>query len=423
MTNHIVTAIDMGTSKIATLIAKISEDEKTPRIMGFASVSAKGIKRGQIIDIKKVTDTIEESVEKAERMAGHKINHAYISIGGPHINSINSHGVVAVHQPEVEITEEDITRAIEAAKAISLSSNREVIEIIPREYVVDGQDGIKNPLGMTGVRLEVNTHIITAGLTNLRNTERCLSDLGIDIERIIFTGLASSLSAISETEKELGVVLVDIGGGKTDICVYIEGALSYSSTIAIGARHITNDIAVGLRVSLDSAEKIKLFLVEKTLKKHDIIGKKDDIDIKHLSLPEGLSSISYKAILEGIIKPRLEEIFEKIYTEIDASGFISLIPSGLVITGGGAQTIGTIQSAKKAIGLSARIGIPQGVTGLIDEILYPQYAAVVGLLLYTIDNKGKPDKAYLKNFSHFFKNLTFKNSWSKIINTVKSFMP
>lgn len=423
MNDRTVTAIDIGTSKVAVLIAQLSDQELTPRVMGFATILSKGIKRGQIIDIRKVTDTIEGCVEKAERMAGQKIDQAYISIGGPHINSINSHGVVAVHQPEVEITPEDITRAIEAAKAISLSSTREVIEVIPREYVVDGQDGIKNPLGMRGVRLEVNTHIITAGLTNVRNIERCLSDLGIENERIVFTGLASSLSAVTDTEKELGVALIDMGGGKTDICVFVEGALSYSVSIPIGARHITNDIAVGLRVSLDSAEKIKLFLVEKTIKKHETIGKKDDIDIRHLSLPEGISSISYKAILEGIIKPRLDEIFEKVYTEIENSGFNALIPSGLVITGGGAQTIGVIQSAKKSIGLSARVGVPQGVTGLIDEVIYPQFTAVVGLLLYAQNHDEVPEKTYFKNFSHIFKHLTFKNFFSRMIDTVKSFMP
>ena len=423
MNDRVVAGIDIGTSKVAVLIAQFSDQEATPRVMGFASVVSQGIKRGQIIDIRKVTDTIERCVEKAERMAGKKIDRAYIAIGGPHINSINSHGVVAVHQPNIEITSDDVTRAIEAAKAISLSSTREIIEVIPREYVVDGQDGIKNPLGMTGVRLEVNTHIITAGLTNIRNVERCLADLGIENERIVFTGFASSLSSVTDTEKELGVALVDIGGGKTDVCVYVDGALSYSSSLPMGARNITNDIAVGLRVSLDSAEKIKLFLVEKILKKHETLGKKDEIDIRHLALPEGIYSISYKTILDGIIKPRLEEIFEKVYIEIESTGFHTLIPSGLVIVGGGALTIGVIQSAKKSVGLSARIGIPSGVTGLIDEVVYPQYTAVAGLLLYVQNNDYRQEKTYLKNFSHIFKHFEPKHFFSKIINTLKSFMP
>lgn len=423
MTDYILTGIDIGTSKVATLIAKISPTEAKPRIMGFANVASKGVKRGQIIDIGKITEVIEESVEKAERMAGQKVERAYVSVGGPHISSLNSHGVVAVSQPDVEITNDDVLRAIEAAKAISLSSTREVIEVIPREYVVDGQDGIKNPLGMTGVRLEVDTHIITAGLTNLRNVSRALSDLGIEKEAVVFSGLAAALAAVSETEKELGVALVDIGGGKTDICIFVEGALSYSASIPMGARHITNDIAVGLRVSLDSAEKIKLFLLEKPGRRYEAISKKDEIDVRDLALAEGLSTISFKTVTDGIIRPRLEEIFEKIYAEIENSGFLTMIPSGLVISGGGSQTIGLVPSAKRIVSLSARLGPPQNITGLVDEVMYPQYAAVVGLLLYGKDNKTKQQSLQLKDFTRIFRRFSFKDSFAKVINMAKSFIP
>lgn len=431
MADQLITGIDIGTSKIATIIAKLSETEDEPRIMGFTSVLSKGVKRGQIIDINEVTDSIEESVEKAERMAGNKIASAFVSVGGPHIDSLNSHGVVAVSQPEAEIVRDDVVRAIEAAKAISISSTREVIEVIPREYVVDGQSGIKNPLGMSGVRLEVNTHIITAGLTNLKNLERSLSDLGIRRDGCVFSGLASSLSTISETEKELGVVLVDVGGGKTDVCIYVDGALSYSSSIPIGARHITNDIAVGLRLSLDSAEKIKLFLVEKTLKKkesHSLptgkgLTKKDEIDISDLGLVEGVTAVSLKTVVDGIIRPRLEEIFEKVLGEIEKSGFFTMVPSGLVICGGGASTVATVETAKRIIGLSARIGTPQGVTGLVDEVLYPQYATVVGLLLYGKEHMASKQRGQLKDFSQIFRSFSFKGSFKKLSDLFKSFMP
>jgi cell division protein FtsA len=418
MANPIITAIDIGTSKITSVIAKLSTTETEPRIMGFSSVNSRGVKKGQIVDINQVTTAIEEAIEKCERMAGTKINSAYVSVGGPHINSLNSHGVVAISQPEVEISHSDVTRAVEAAKAISISSTREVIEVIPREYIVDGQNGIKNPLGMSGVRLEVNTHIITAGMTNLRNIERSLSDLGIKKEAYVFSGLASSYSTVSDTEKELGVVLIDIGGGKTDVCVYVDGALSYSSSIPMGARHITNDIAVGLRVSLDSAEKIKLHLV-----RHAQTGKKEDIDIKDLNIPEGMSSVSFKTVVDGIIRPRLEEIFEMIYEEIQKSGFQNDIPSGLVITGGGGLTIGTLETAKRVIGLSARIGIPSGITGLVDEVLYPQYASVVGLLLYAQANMNTHESPGGKDFSQIFRSFSLKTSPKKIIDIFKSFMP
>jgi len=424
MVSQIITGIDIGTSKIATIIAKFSENETEPRVMGFVSVNSKGVRKGQIVDINQVTDVIEECVEKAERMAATKVERAFVSVGGPHIASLNSHGVVAVSQPEVEINSGDIDRAIEAAKAISISSTWEVIEVIPREYVVDGQNGIKNALGMTGVRLEVNTHIITANLTNLKNIERSLSDLGIEKEAYVFSGLASSLATLSETEKELGVALVDIGGGKTDICIYVDGALSYSSSIPMGARYITNDIAVGLRISLDSAEQIKLFLMGKKNKNTTGgQGKKDDVDIKELNLTEGLTSVSYKTVADGIIRPRLEEIFEKVFEEIQKSGFLTMIPSGLVVTGGGALTVGTIETTKRITGLSARLAIPQGVVGLVDEVLFPQFAVVVGLVLYGKDFLMKKEKSSLKNFQSIFRDFSFKGSFRKVANLFKSFLP
>ncbi|HLC94277.1 MAG TPA: cell division protein FtsA, partial [Patescibacteria group bacterium] len=266
-------------------------------------------------------------------------------------------------------------------------------------------------------------------VTNLRNIERSLSDLGIERSSYVFSGLASSLSTLSDTEKELGVVTVDIGGGKTDVCMYVDGALSYSSSIPMGARHITNDIAVGLRVSLDSAEKIKLFLLEKIHKKHEghhsLLKplRKDDIDIAELRLVEGLSTVSFKTVSDGIIKPRLDEIFEKVFEEIEKSGFFTMVPSGLVITGGGAQTIGVVEVAKKVIGLSARIGVPQGVTGLVDEVMYPPFAAVVGLILYGNEKRGSEEKMHFKDFGSIFRNFSVKGSFKKVTDLFKSFLP
>ncbi|MBI3366680.1 cell division protein FtsA, partial [Candidatus Roizmanbacteria bacterium] len=248
MTDTLICGIDIGSSKIATVVGVESSDGEELKIIGFNSTGSRGVRRGLIVDIKEVTDAVEEGVEKAERMAGHKINSAFVSVGGPHISSLNSHGIVAVSNPHSEIGEDDVDRVVEAARAISLSTTRQIIEVSPRDYIVDGQSGIKNPVGMSGVRLEVETHIITASQTNLKNIESALSDLGIKNEGFVFAGLASSESVLTDTEKELGVVMIDIGGGKIDVCVYVEGSLSYSSSIPIGARHITNDIAVGLRV-------------------------------------------------------------------------------------------------------------------------------------------------------------------------------
>lgn len=418
MADKILCGIDIGSSKIASIIAKISEDETQPRVLGFSSVPSRGVRKGQIVDIQQVTSVVEQAVEQSERMAGAKVQKTYVSVGGPHIQSLNSQGVVAVSHPEVEISDGDLVRVIEAAKAISLSSTREIIEVAPREYIVDGQNGIKNPLGMSGVRLEVNTHIITASVTNLKNIERCMSDLGIEIQGYVFSGLASSMAALSDTEKELGVALVDIGGGKIDVAVYVEGALSHSISIPFGARHITNDIAVGLRIALDSAEKIKLHISDAHKDQ-----KKDDIDLSRLQLADDLKSVSYKTAVDGIIKPRLEEIFERVYKELDDNELISYIPSGVVITGGGGQTVGALDAAKRVIGLPARIAQPQHITGLIDEVTFPQYAAVVGLLVYGKDVDLEEQQLNLKDFDRIFRNLSVQGSFKKVRDLFKSFMP
>ena len=425
MTDNLICGIDIGSSKIATVVGMSSSETDELKIIGFNTTTARGVRKGLVVDIKEATDAVEESVEKAERMAGHKINRAFIAVGGPHISSLNSHGIVAVSNPQGEINEEDVERVIEAAKAISLSSTRRIIEVIPRDYIVDGQSGIKNPIGMSGVRLEVETHIITASTTNLKNQERILSDLGIENQGFVFSGLASAEAVLTNTEKELGIVLVDIGGGKIDFSIYVDGALSYSTSIPIGARHISNDIAVGLRVSLDSAEKIKIFL-SKSVGKNTTFStekkKTPQINLKELDLPEDLTEVSLKTLVDGIVAPRLEEIFKLIFEEIEKSGFGQQIPSGLVITGGGALTIGMLETGKRVVGLPIRIGFPEKVSGLVDEIIDPQYATTVGLLLYGKNNVFI-DKDNFKNFGKILKDFKLGNSVDGLKNFFKQFIP
>jgi cell division protein FtsA len=425
MTDTLICGIDIGSSKIATVVGMNSSETNELKIIGFNTTVARGVRKGLVVDIKEATKAVEDSVEKAERMAGHKIDKAFIAVGGPHISSLNSHGIVAVSNPQGEISEEDVARVVEAAKAINLSSIRRIIEVIPRDYIVDGQSGIKNPIGMSGVRLEVETHIITALTTNLRNQERILEDLGIENQGFVFSGLASAEAVLTNTEKELGVVLVDIGGGKIDLSIYVDGALSYSSSIPIGARHISNDIAVGLRVSLDSAEKIKIFL-SKNLNMNSAasIGKKKtpQINLNELDLPENLTEVSLKTLVDGIVAPRLEEIFKLIFEEIEKSGFGQQIPSGLVISGGGALTIGMLETGKRVVGLPIRIGFPEKISGLVDEILDPQYSTTVGLLLYGMKNDFE-DKDSLKNFGKILKDFKLGNSIGNLKNFFKQFIP
>jgi cell division protein FtsA len=425
MSETILAGIDIGSSKIATIVGITSSESPEIRIIGFNISPSRGVKKGLIVDIEQVTGAVEESVEKAERMAGHKITQAFVSVGGPHIASLNSHGIVAVSSPNGEIVGEDVARVIDAARAISLSTTRQIIEVSPREYSVDGQTGINNPIGMSGVRLEVDTHIITASATNLKNIDRCLEDLGILNSGYIFAGLASSEAILTDTEKDLGVAVVDVEGGKMDMCIFVEGALSHSVSIPIGAKHITNDIAVGLRVSLESAEKIKMFLSKNAKAIHESFKKKSSdkkIDFSQLMLPEQLGDVTPKTVLDGIIGPRLEEIYNLIGEEIDKSGFGKQIPSGLVITGGGAQTIGMIEMGRKYLGLPIRVGVSNKLTGLTDEIMDPQFASVAGLIYY--GNMGTEHEGETqKNFNKVLKDFSLNSSVGKVKDFFKQFLP
>ncbi len=422
MAETLLCGIDIGSSKIATVVATRVKDEDQLRVIGFNATPSRGVKRGLIVDIDQVTGAVERSVEKCERMAGHKISHAFVSVGGPHIASINSHGVVAISNPSDGIADADVARVIDAARAISISNTRQIIDVTPREYIVDGQPGIKNPIGMSGVRLEVDTHIVTASQTNLKNIERCLHELGIANDGFVFAGQASALAVLSDTEQELGVALVDIGAGKIDISLYAEGALSYSGSIPVGARHITNDIAVGLRVSLDSAERIKIHLSKHALEQYKQKKKDDNYDISSLHLPEGLKEISLKMVLDGIVGSRLEEMYQLIADEIERSGFAKQIPSGVVITGGGALTIGMSDVGRKVLGLPMRLGLPGEVSGLLDEILDPQYATTVGLILSSKGNIMDSDSSMFK-FNRVMKGFNMGNSISKIKDIMKQFIP
>ncbi|MBI3379868.1 cell division protein FtsA [Candidatus Gottesmanbacteria bacterium] len=437
MNKKIVAGIDIGTTKITVIIAGVAEDGIV-NVLGVATVASRGIRKGQIVDIEESTGSIVESLEAAERMAGYSISSAFISVGGSHIMSQNSHGVVAVAEPHKEINNDDINRAIEAAKALNLPSTREVLHVLPREFIVDSQEGIKDPVGMTGVRLEVNTHIITTGGTALRNLEKCASLVGIDVDGFVFGGLASSTCVLTETEKELGVILVDIGGGTTDVCMFIEGALSHSSVLPVGARNITNDLAIGLRISLESAEKIKLLLNKKEpdittpseklinldKKTKDKSDSKDDIDLTSLHLPEGLTKVSRKTLIEGIIRPRLNEIFTMIGLEIKRSGFGGLTPAGIVITGGGAETMGIVETSKRNLAMQTRVGTPTNISGLIDEIQSASFATAVGLVLYASKSgTAVHEKFSFDKLTKFAGKFPIKGVGGKLVDLVKSFLP
>ena len=251
--NQIISAIDVGTTKITTLIANLNEESEKINIIGVANQPSKGLRKSQIVDIDETIESITQSVESAERMAGYSISSSLASISGSHIESINSKGVVAIAEPEGEIQKNDVERVIEAARAVSLPSAREILHVIPRDFKVDSQEGVKDPVGMSGIRLEAEAHIITGSSTAMRNIGKCISEIGVEVDSLVFSGLASAESVLTSTEKELGVVLIDIGGGSTSLSIFVEGALSYSAVLPVGAKNVTNDLAIGLRVSLETA--------------------------------------------------------------------------------------------------------------------------------------------------------------------------
>lgn len=424
---RILAGIDIGTSKVVTLIASQTETGKISCI-GVAAVESRGLRKSQIVDIEEATDAITESVEAAERMAGYSISQAFVSIGGAHIQSQNSKGVVAVAQPEDEITATDVDRVVEAARAVSLPSAREILHVIPRDFVVDSQAGIKDPIGMTGVRLETEAHLITASSTAIKNLVRCVNDIGVDVAGVVFSGLAAAQAALSDTEKELGVVLLDIGGGSTSMSVFVDSALSYSAVIPIGAKNITNDLAIGMRVSLETAETVKLALstpkAAATLPdKTDAVKDDDVLDLSRLNLKEEVSATSKKTLIEGIIRPRLNEIFTLAGLELKQSNFGGQTPAGVVLVGGGALTVGIETACKRTLSLPTRIGHPQGLSGLVEEIGSPAFASATGLILYAASTAAPGKATPLTKVSRLIDKLPVKGAVNKAIDFIKSFLP
>ncbi len=423
--DKIVCGIDVGSSKIATLIATIGEDDRI-NLIGVSATPSRGVKKGQVVDIESAVEAITESIESAERMAGYSVSQTFVSMGGPQIESINSHAVVAVAEPDGEIKVSDIQRVNDAARAIALPSSREILHVIPRTFTVDGQEGINDPVGMTGVRLETDTHIITGPTTSMRNLVKCVGMVGVDVKELVFSGMASAQAVLTDTEKELGVILVDIGGETTDMVIFVDGAMAYSAVIPLGGRHVTSDIAVGLRISLESAEKIKHFLgrivkqpvmpgedKEKTKKEEEVL------DLKQLNIAEDVQKISRKAVVDSIIRPRLQEIFKYIGKEIKKSGFGSQTPSGLVITGGGAMTVGVLDQAKYILGFPARLGKIEGFVGLTDEIEAPSFATSAGLIIYGM-HSGTQSEMSLPVLGG---GLPIKKVTQKVTDLIKSFLP
>jgi cell division protein FtsA len=386
--SSLITAIDIGSHKISAVVAVVTENGKA-KVIGESSHPSYGIKKGEITGIDEAMNSIAAALNGAERMAGLTVSSAYVSINGKNIVSNNNKGVVAI--ADSEILEEDVIRSLEQARTVAIPNTREIIHLIPRGFIVDQQTGIKNPIGMTGSRLEVDCHIISVPTTTIHNIERCIQSIGLKIDGTVFSGYASAYSVLTPTEKELGVILLDIGGGTTTITTFDEDAVTYNASIPFGGSNVTRDLAAGLRLfSLDDAEKIKISAND-LIKKAALNKKKEDtdvIDIEELNI-EGIKTMSKKLFLE-IVYARVEEIFKLVAENIEQAGYDYRVPAGIVITGGSAGLPEITTIASKIFGVPARVGTPRGLEGLVDGISSPSYAALQGLVLHGLQD----DKVY-----------------------------
>ncbi|WP_298266774.1 cell division protein FtsA [Geobacter sp.] len=377
--DNLIVGLDIGTTKICAIVGNVTEDGID--IVGIGTSPSRGMRKGVVINIESTVESIKKAVSEAELMAGCEIRSVYAGIAGGHIKGFNSQGVIAIKNREV--TSEDVKRVIDAAKAIAIPMDREVIHILPQEFIIDDQDGIREPLGMSGVRLEAKVHIVTGAVASAQNIIKACNRAGLDVADIVLEQLASSESVLSADEKELGVALVDIGGGTTDIAIFCDGAIKHTSVLSLGGNHLTNDIAVGLRTPMAEAEKIK--------KKYgccmsSLVGKEETIEVPSVGgrKPRVLS----RQLLTEILEPRVEEIFTLVNRELVKSGFEDLIASGVVITGGSTILDGMPELAEQVFNLPVRRGLPQQIGGLVDVVNSPVYATGVGLVVYGSKNVG-----------------------------------
>ncbi|HHR84819.1 cell division protein FtsA [Candidatus Bipolaricaulota bacterium] len=384
----VVVGLDVGTTKVVALVGNVADG--LIEIIGMGKAESHGLEKGVVVDIGRTISSIRKAIEEAENMADVKIDSVYVGIAGKHINSINNSGTVSINRPDRIITEDDIHRVVETAQAIQLPPASEMIHVIPRQYIVDGQDGITDPVGMTGTRLEVDVHIVTGAITAVHNLVRCVEALDIGIKQIVLEPIASSLAVLSSAEKELGVILLDIGGGTTDISVFRGGDIWFSKVIPIAGEHITNDITVGLQTPIEEAELIKkqagTALVES-------VGEDEKIEVATIGGDEK-KTVSRKKLAK-IIEPRVEELLDLAMQEVEDAGYRDLVPAGLVLTGGTSLLDGIAEFAHQRYGIPVRRGkIPQGIHGLRDIVESPIYATSIGLLRYAVETKDFSKKRY-----------------------------
>jgi len=403
-TNNLIVGLDIGTTKIAAVVAEL-DGSGDVRIVGVGTSPSDGLKRGVVINLEKTVQSIKKAVEDAELMAGVEITAVYAGIAGDHIRSINSKGFIAVSRQDNEITKEDVERVIGAAKAVAIPMDREIIHVLPQEFIVDDQGGIKDPVGMSGMRLEAEVHIVTGAVTSAQNLYKCIRRAGLDVNDLVLEPLASSYAVLSPDEEELGVALLDIGGGTTDLAIIYENSIRHTAVVGLGGKNVTSDIAIGLRTSLDQAEEIK--------KKYGCAQEALLTEDEMLSV-QGVGGRPAREVsrreLASIIEPRMEELFTLALREIRKTDYADLLTSGVVLTGGAASLYGAADLGETIFDLPVQVGVPKGFGGLMDSIKNPSYATGLGLIHYGLKHREK-DKSLLR--------INKSNSFEKIFERMK----
>ena len=371
--NSIVVGLDIGTAKVCAVIGEMTE--RGVEIIGIGTHPSQGLRKGVVINIEATVHSLNKAIEEAGLMAGCEIHTVFASISGGHIKAFNSHGIVALKNKEVG--QRDLERVIDAAKAVAIPMDREVLHVLPQDYIIDDQDGIKEPLGMSGVRLEAKVHIVTGAVTSAQNIVKCCNRTGLSVAEIVLAPLAAAETVLSDEERELGVLLVDMGGGTTDMAVFHDGTVKHTAVIGIGGNHITNDIAAGLRTPFNDAERIKQ---RYGCAAASMVAADERVEVPNIA-GKGAGTVSRQILCE-IIEPRLDEIFELVQKEVAKSGYQGDLASGVVVTGGAMLLPGAVEMAERSFGLPVRLGAPSHVLGLLDVIDSPIYAVGVGLVLH-----------------------------------------
>lgn len=378
--NNVVVGLDIGTHKICAVVGE--HTDRGPEVVGVGIHPSHGLRKGVVINIEATVESIKKAIEEAEIMAGCEINTVFAGIAGGHIRGFNSHGVVAVKNKEV--TESDIDRVIEAAKAVAIPMDREVLHVLPQEYIIDDQDGIQKPLGMSGVRLEANVHIVTGAVTSAQNIIKCCNRTGLNVADFVLEPLASADAVLTSEEKELGVALVDMGGGTTDIALFHEGSVKHTAVLSVGGNHLTSDIAAGLRTPIAEAERLKQ---RYGCARTSMAGRGETLEVPSMG-GRNPRSISRQILCE-IIEPRLEEVFHLLQREVAKSGYEENLASGIVMTGGSTLLPGMIEMSEEYFNVPVRQGVPTNVGGLVDVISSPVYSTGVGLVLYGMNEQDR----------------------------------